>query len=115
MIDRYVAIKKHAITEHKEEEMLKKDAAKAQKRAKRAMVLFLAALVMLALSLVGNLVIVFFVVDGQVTSTADRTNGAMVIKDTSYIMRTAPAEEKLPLMVAPVLDSDMLDEVFPLL
>jgi len=89
--------------------MLAKKTAAAKRKLKLLICASFSLLTVLALSLLGNFFIIFFVVDAQVKTTTTGDN--LLAKGSDKIVKTVIATEDLPLVVAPVLDLDTLAAV----
>jgi len=106
----YDAIKKDLAEELEKEAALEKEASSAKRRFKM-LLLFVAVLVsFLAASVAANFAVIFSVVDQAITTTTT-SSGVLEVKGSDTIAKTAIATVDVPLIVAPVLDLDLLAAV----
>jgi hypothetical protein len=88
-----------------------KDAAKAKRQAKFMGYFAITMGLFLAVSALANFAIIYYVVDEQVQTETSDTDNLVSKAHPDSIVRTAEAEEDMPLVVAPVLPFDALDRV----
>jgi len=98
----YEVIRDDATKEHRETEVAEQAKVAANRRTKIASGLSLLMAFFLFLSLAGNLLIVYFVVDGQVTTTT-RSDGSLMAKSGASEVHVAQSGKEVMLGLLPFL------------
>lgn len=106
----YDVIKSQAEADLKEEAQLTEAKNQAVKRSKLYKALFVGAVILVLIQTILNFAMVFAVVDSAVKTTTG-ANGALEMKGSDTIVKTAVASQALPLVVAPYLTFEELDAV----
>lgn len=103
-------MRRHVSDEHARERSQEAKLERSKKRTKAWACFGFVAVSLLALSIAGNAFAAFIIVDGNVKTSA-QSSGVMNVKGTDKIAKTAEATTIAPLIVAPLLPSEMLDRL----
>lgn len=106
----YDMIHNHVRDEHAREFAQDAKLQRSRRRTKCWAGLVILTTVLLAMSIAGNALAVFFIVDNNVRTTA-ASSGVMNVKGTDQIAQTAEATTMVPLIAAPLLPDTLLDRL----